>query len=413
MINSNTNPAILWITSFSPFPCSTGLQVVSNNFISALTQQGLIVDMLILGSWDSDPLENDIIAKLSVREVKYIKNNPKFSLRRFVNRILYTLTGSILNFENAFKKDCAYQYIRQNINRWDAILFEGIIPAIICSKNGIYHKPSEFPLLVYRAHNVETDLLNRAANYIKYPWQKLNLTLQASRMQKTELSLIKAASYILAISPEDEARLNEIYEQSNIKWLPVAVDFNHTYVPVPKNKVELLFVGGLYWPPNRLGLDWFLKRVWPKILMQRSDVFLKVVGNFLPHWIDTYKNLERVEFLGYVENLTPLYEGCTATIAPIFYGSGTRIKIIESSKFARACISTSAGIEGSCLQADDSCLLANNEEDWVNILLKTTPLHYEKIGKKAYETIKYHCEASKVANNFVTLLKSMTNRINN
>src|ERR1035441_2729659 len=107
--------------------------------------------------------------------------------------------------------------------------------------------------------------------------------------------------------------------------------------------VELLFVGRLDWLPTHAGLTWFLEKVWPAVIEKREDLTLKIAGVGDGRWLDRFRSLSRIEFLGKVADIQPLYEASALAIAPLFQGSGTRVKILEAARYGRAVLTTTLG----------------------------------------------------------------------
>ena len=58
-----------------------------------------------------------------------------------------------------------------------------------------------------------------------------------------------------------------------------------------------------------------------------------------------YEN-EKVKFLGYVEDLNDIFSKTTIALAPLFEGSGTRLKILDYLSAGIPTISTNLGVEG-------------------------------------------------------------------
>src|SRR5690606_7487993 len=53
-----------------------------------------------------------------------------------------------------------------------------------------------------------------------------------------------------------------------------------------------------------------------------------------------------VKVVGFAENLRGEYERCACTIAPTWWGGGTKIKLVESAALGRACVATRHALRG-------------------------------------------------------------------
>lgn len=125
--------------------------------------------------------------------------------------------------------------------------------------------------------------------------------------------------------------------------LPAKADFRF----FAQSENFLLTVGFLGYAANYEGIDFFLKNSWPAINREMPDLKYMIAGKGCPeemkkNW-ETYKN---VVVLGFVDDLDSLYEHCLATVCPIYSGSGTCIKVIESLLRGRVCVASRFAVRG-------------------------------------------------------------------
>ena len=99
-----------------------------------------------------------------------------------------------------------------------------------------------------------------------------------------------------------------------------------------------------------------------------------------------------------------------ATIVPVFYGIGTRVKAIESCLNGRVCISTDLGVEGMDLVPGRHYYRANDAADWVNTLVALEPKHAAMLGKQAREFARQAYDPGSVAESFLTCV-GLTQRL--
>jgi hypothetical protein len=94
---------------------------------------------------------------------------------------------------------------------------------------------------------------------------------------------------------------------------------------------------------------------------------LKIVGSGNKDWLKNYQQLKGVDIVGFVDSIRDAYQDCHFTIVPISYGSGTRIKVLESFALGRRLISTKMGVQGADLETDDY-VNAESKEEWIKTL---------------------------------------------
>jgi glycosyltransferase involved in cell wall biosynthesis len=108
----------------------------------------------------------------------------------------------------------------------------------------------------------------------------------------------------------------------------------------------LLFVGALWYGPNREGIERFLASCWPAIRRAEPGARLSIVGGAPQEDRARWASVEGVEAPGFVRDLAGAYARAAFTIAPIHAGGGTNIKVLESLAMGRTCVTTAWCLEG-------------------------------------------------------------------
>ena len=133
---------------------------------------------------------------------------------------------------------------------------------------------------------------------------------------------------------------------------------------------SLLFVGALSYAPNRDGLLWFMRHVWPLLQNTASPPRLRVAGGPIPAEVAEIGNWDRVELLGHVPDLAPLYAGAALALAPLHTGAGTRLKVIEAVAHGVPVVATSIGVRGLSFAQRDTIWLADTAESFSTAILE-------------------------------------------
>ena len=110
---------------------------------------------------------------------------------------------------------------------------------------------------------------------------------------------------------------------------------------------EVLFVGDLQLPPNRDGLEKFLEQAWPKIREARPSAVLRIVGRGLSEdQRERWSKIEGVDVIGFAPDLRACYERAGVCIVPVFYGGGTKIKVLEALQHGKPVVTTEHAMRG-------------------------------------------------------------------
>ncbi len=126
-----------------------------------------------------------------------------------------------------------------------------------------------------------------------------------------------------------------------------------------------LFVGSNI-QPNRVGLAFLLKEVWPLVRAAVPSATLAIAGTVCSTLGDcgdeATLRAAGVEPLGLVPSLEEEYARAAVCLVPLLVGSGIKIKLLEALGFGKAIVSTSIGIQGLEAWANDAMIIADGAE---------------------------------------------------
>jgi len=132
----------------------------------------------------------------------------------------------------------------------------------------------------------------------------------------------------------------------------------------------LLFVGNFRHPPNRAGLEFFLKEAFGRVRERRPTARLIVIGAQAPPGFAQTIEQPGVEYLGEVDDVTDAYRRYSVFLAPILSGSGVRVKLLEAFAVGIPAVATQLGAEGLSDEDGRICLLADTGEAFANAVVR-------------------------------------------
>lgn len=104
---------------------------------------------------------------------------------------------------------------------------------------------------------------------------------------------------------------------------------------------EILTVASFLQERNIEGIEFFVSQVWPHIRQQVPAATFRIVGSHMPDRLRArWATVPGVFPVGFVDDLVGAYRTCAFTVAPLFYGGGTNIKVLESLSYGRTCVVT-------------------------------------------------------------------------
>ncbi|MFC1654068.1 glycosyltransferase family 4 protein [Patescibacteria group bacterium] len=107
-----------------------------------------------------------------------------------------------------------------------------------------------------------------------------------------------------------------------------------------------MIVGLMSWAPNKFGILWFCQKVYPLLRSKIPNLKLSLVGPNPEEDILSLDGKNGITVYGEVESLDSYYKRASVLVAPIFSGSGVRIKILHALSFGVPVLSTKIGAEG-------------------------------------------------------------------
>jgi glycosyltransferase involved in cell wall biosynthesis len=195
------------------------------------------------------------------------------------------------------------------------------------------------------------------------------------------------SSLTITVSEEERQKLKSRVPGSDIQTLWMSYPSKSVWQEKALIKNTALFVGNFRHMPNKVSLDWFIEEILPKVLEKCDNFVLNVVGTGLSPIEISKLARKGVNFLGFVDNLEPIYEESTIVVIPLKYGAGIKGKMCEALGMSSCVVSTSFGAEGLGLKPDKEFLLANDSSEFANqiIRLLTNQQLRNELSKSACE----------------------------
>lgn len=264
-------------------------------------------------------------------------------------------------------------------------------------------------VIAYRAHNVEHEIWSRIKANEPSVYKRRYLSILVNRLRRFELNWINQADLVMPITSRDGSEFRAMGCNKPMHVCPAAVNLTQV-IPQPR-KAEypsLFYIGALDWAPNQEGLVWFFDNLWHKVNQQFPNVTLHIAGRNCPGWLRSIIDQPGVEFLGEVDNAYELMNRYAVMIAPLFSGSGMRVKIIEGMALGKTIITTTIGTEGIETTHNQNILIANNAEEYIRHIAQalTNRAQCDLIGKNAMDFVRKHYDARQIARNLIRFYES-------
>ena len=226
---------------------------------------------------------------------------------------------------------------------FDIVIFEGLFTTIY-QKDIQGFSNAKF---VYRAHNIEHEIWQQLAKKERNFIKKYFLKLLAKNLKTKELELINSVDFILPLSSKDEVDIKNINKNPSFH-IPVSIDIQKQKIDF--SSVSLCFIGSFNWIPNREGIVWFIKNIFPRIKENYPEISINIAGRESEK-INELKGLDGVNVKGFVKNSSDFLLQNGIFIAPLLSGSGIKMKVLEAFSIGLPCVLTEIAAEGLDLPA--------------------------------------------------------------
>lgn len=197
---------------------------------------------------------------------------------------------------------------------------------------------------------------------------------------------VKYSDKLILLNKRDIKELEKIYDNKleNKKIYEIPIYLEDRYDPtieLKKCDYDYLFIGSGFYA-NIHGISWFIENVLPNI-----EGKLLVIGKGMEILREKYKESEKLEIKGTVENIDKYYYEDNIVVSPIFYGSGMKTKTIEALMFNKTIIGTSEAFIGINIDrlSQNNCCVCNTKESFIKNINKIKKIKNNNKNRKLYE----------------------------
>ncbi|HIP96734.1 MAG TPA: glycosyltransferase [Anaerolineae bacterium] len=181
------------------------------------------------------------------------------------------------------------------------------------------------------------------------PWVRFAGALNLWKLRRFQGFVLQGVDVILSVSDEDAAFTRGRLPNPSIEvWVvPNGVD-TEEFRPLdgrePKNRI--IFCGAMDVLMNIDAVDWFARRIFPKVREGIPDAEFWIVGRDPVPKVKALESLTGVRVTGRVEDVKSYYAKAKVAVAPFHYGGGTKLKVLEAMALGVAVVATPIGCQG-------------------------------------------------------------------
>lgn len=240
-------------------------------------------------------------------------------------------------------------------------------------------------------HEVAFATHRRAFETLPFSWNKFRALMGWLMMIDYELRACRRFDKIITLTDADRRELLSFEPGLDIEVVPMGVD-SSCFRPqdVPEEPNSLVFVGYFRHSPNVHGIIRFCREILPLIRREIPEVKLSIVGSSPPDEIIRLGKMDNVVVTGWVEDIKPYIARSAVCIAPLWLGTGMRVKILEAWGMGKPVVTTSVGSQGiDCIPGED-VLIADDPQEFAahTVRLLRDKALREKLGRNGRKRVE-------------------------
>ncbi len=229
--------------------------------------------------------------------------------------------------------------------------------------------------MMYLAHD-----LHHVRLALQHPFDP-SLGERAIRVMKmVEAYCFREATLSVLPTPREAVMARQLFGDVAVTWMRYFAMPTYPVHPLRTDRIvvaptstqrRLIFVGGAAHAPNRDGVTWFIKNVWPELRGGNDNVYLDVCGAWDPVIVSPLMR-DGITFHGPVteDELDLLMNAASIGLAPLRFGAGMKRKTLDYLARGLPVVSTEFGIEGLCLDRETEepipgVSVAHTAREWI------------------------------------------------
>jgi glycosyltransferase involved in cell wall biosynthesis len=185
--------------------------------------------------------------------------------------------------------------------------------------------------------------------YQKYPaLQKLLLRIERRLIAASENRAPGRFDRALLVSSVEQAILRDRTKADNVFSIPPRLDSYELARRAWNGSPEFVFLGSLNLAHNTISLETFLQQNIETLLQQIPDIRIAILGKGAGPNLRSLAALypRHIVLHGFVQDLDEILLRACAMISPLTFGSGVKLKAIDSLRCGVPLVTTSHGVEG-------------------------------------------------------------------
>lgn len=354
---------ILILTNRVPYPLNDGGNLAMNTMIEGYHMSGWQVYLLSMNT-SRHRLKQETLSDLyqHIHAFEWVNINNNVSKYNVIKNYLFSKEAEHVErfYQKPFEDKLieVLQDFRPDVIQVESIYLSTYLPVINTHSHAVK---------VLRMHNIEYHIWHGLAAKANNPIKKNYLQNLTERLKRFERASWKKYDLVLPITEKDAIHVQRLEKTTELFVAHFSMELDKIPAKSDNERWVGYHLGAMDWIPNREGIKWFLKDVWPKIHSTIPKFEFYFAGRKMPAEFHDIQ-LDGVYCMDEVESAAEFIADKKILIVPISSSGGIRVKILEAMAAGKVVITSPEGIKGIDARVEEHFLLARKPEDYVKAI---------------------------------------------
>jgi len=228
----------------------------------------------------------------------------------------------------------------------------------------------------------------------------------AQKVKTEELSAYARSDMVIAISQVEAALLTKESPGLRVEVIPLIYTMQPFQQRERETTRDVVYIAHFDHEANVDGILQFCTHALPLIRQALPDVRLRIVGHSPPPEVKALSG-PNVQVLGFVPDISEIYQSSDVAIAPMRFGGGLKGKIAEAMSFGLPVVTNSACLAGFGLSPGMNVLVGDDPSAFADALVSvlTDKALYQKISENGWQFIRANFSEEVVATKLKQLIE--------
>jgi glycosyltransferase involved in cell wall biosynthesis len=201
-----------------------------------------------------------------------------------------------------------------------------------------------------------------------------------------ERAVIEKVQTVVVFTERDRQAMAQLAGRTPIVRIPLGAQvpanpLNPLGYPPP----SLVFVGSFIHPPNIDAALRLMNSIFPRLQLRCPGLILHIVGDKPPPEVQEMAS-KHVIITGRVPDVTPYLDQAALVLAPLRFGGGMRVKVLEALAAGKAVVASPRAIEGLDVTDGEQVVVAESDEEFCEAIgqLLTDPKRRATLATQAH-----------------------------